>query len=226
MHFRIIKQATKDYPMRKLILAALAAMAFAAPAHASYNRSLPSEFVGQWCSVKDGAYYERGKCSDQAEDGTITITPNGYTAWEYGCEFTKVDQIGRGRYSVHGFCGGEGVTSVTRYTFSHEGWRIVLDSNPSSNELGDSEGPSFNCHYAKQPDEVAICQDFTLQSMDRQVASLYANGMRITRGGIKATQVMWLRARQSCRYDANCIKAVYKDRLAELDHYAERATHE
>jgi uncharacterized protein len=82
-------------------------------------------------------------------------------------------------------------------------------------------GLSFNCMYAKMPDEVGICQSAELSAKDRQLADVYSQIMLRFRGGFRAfqqnRQADWLRERHSCGYHAPCIGSVYDSRIAELN---------
>jgi uncharacterized protein len=83
-----------------------------------------------------------------------------------------------------------------------------------------SEGPSFNCAYAKAPDEVVICQSKELSALDREMASLYLWGLDNFKGGFGAylqhTQRDWLRDRHACGHDVECVGKVYDGRLVEF----------
>lgn len=83
-----------------------------------------------------------------------------------------------------------------------------------------TEAQSFNCRYAKTPDEVLICRDFGLAQLDEQMASVFfsvRNSVsREEQTSLDAGQRSWLRARMSCGRDANCIAAVYRQRIAQL----------
>jgi uncharacterized protein len=46
-------------------------------------------------------------------------------------------------------------------------------------------GPSFNCNYAKTPDEVVICQDPELSTKDREMASVYFQMVNASRGDFR-----------------------------------------
>jgi hypothetical protein len=107
--------------MRKLFLFAvmLRALILCAPiAHAGERSSLPKEMVGQWCHVnKDGdEFYERRDCRGEG-DGTMTIDKHKVFYMEDGCDFTKVQQIDRNVFYVHGDCGGEGMSWKERMIF-------------------------------------------------------------------------------------------------------------
>jgi tetratricopeptide (TPR) repeat protein len=72
-----------------------------------------------------------------------------------------------------------------------------------------AEGPSFDCGKARLPDEIAICRTPELAEFDSVIAAAYAY-LKSTRGRAYADQVgipFW-RLRQSCQYDAGCIRQV------------------
>jgi uncharacterized protein len=79
---------------------------------------------------------------------------------------------------------------------------------------------SFNCRYAKSPDEVAICQNAKLAEMDIKMSKLYFGYRGIFSGParhqIENDQVAWLRHRMSCGNSTECIATAYKDRVAYL----------
>ena len=81
-------------------------------------------------------------------------------------------------------------------------------------------GPSFNCNYAKAPDEVAICQDPKLSELDREMAGFYSGAMNYYRGAsrdsIRRSQAAWLNSRHRCGYDKSCIKDAYVNRCNRL----------
>jgi uncharacterized protein len=79
-------------------------------------------------------------------------------------------------------------------------------------------GPSFNCNYAKTPDEVIICQHTELSRKDREMADLYSDIMNMFRAGfrdyVRRTQVAWLSGRRLCGYSADCVSKAYDYRLS------------
>lgn len=83
-----------------------------------------------------------------------------------------------------------------------------------------SAAPSFNCRYAKSPDEVQICHDPRLSSLDEQMAALFfklRNAMPPAKQArLDAEQQAWLRVRGSCGGDADCIAALYTRRIGQL----------
>jgi uncharacterized protein len=83
------------------------------------------------------------------------------------------------------------------------------------------QSPSFNCAYAKAPDEVLICQNEPLAARDREMATFYSWGTNYFKGGFRAylqrTQNAWPEGRHACGYDAECIGKAYGKHLTEFD---------
>ena len=111
----------------------------------------------------------------------------------------------------------------------------VMISSPSQAQTGPSfEGPSFNCAYAKAPDEVLICQHADLAALDREMAKRFfemsqpltaAERREMRKDGIdwptprwwKADQAKWLKSRRACGYNHDCIRTKYEERIATLN---------
>ena len=81
---------------------------------------------------------------------------------------------------------------------------------------------SFNCRYAKTPDEVAICDYPYLGDLDVQMASLYFSIRRQLHGSarkqLENDQKYWLRGRKRCGYDPACIQDSYNRRIYQLNY--------
>ena len=82
------------------------------------------------------------------------------------------------------------------------------------------EAQSFNCRYARQADEIAICDDPELSRLDERMSRLFfevrdAVGGR-ERAGLDADQAEWLESRRACRRNADCIEDAYRQRIREL----------
>ncbi len=80
---------------------------------------------------------------------------------------------------------------------------------------------SFNCNYAKQADEVLICQNPDLGELDEEMASIYSRLMNQGRGyrfesWLRGEQSDWIAERSSCGYDRHCIRRAYRHRIHEL----------
>lgn len=80
--------------------------------------------------------------------------------------------------------------------------------------------PSFNCRYAKTPDEVVICQNPTLSEMDVKLAKLYFGYRNLISGlarhRLELDQATWLQSRMSCGRDVRCVAKAYKERVDYL----------
>jgi uncharacterized protein YecT (DUF1311 family) len=83
-----------------------------------------------------------------------------------------------------------------------------------------SGAQSFNCRDAKRADEVLICQDAQLSSLDEQLAGLYAKQRQRLDGAQRQTfqdnQRVWLRQRTDCGRDRNCVANLYEERIKKL----------
>lgn len=80
---------------------------------------------------------------------------------------------------------------------------------------------SFNCRYARYPDEVLICQDDHLGQLDRQMTDLFF-ALRNRLGGADRDlliheQAAWLAARHRCGRDDRCIEQSCLRRIDELE---------
>jgi uncharacterized protein len=88
---------------------------------------------------------------------------------------------------------------------------------------GHVDAQSFNCRYAKTPDEVLICQDSQLSTLDERMSSIFyklrntllPRQLRL----LNAEQQYWLRDRISCGRDADCIENAYERRIRQLMAY-------
>ena len=79
---------------------------------------------------------------------------------------------------------------------------------------------SFNCNYAKAPDEVLICQNKDLAQADESMADKFFRLRQELRGGqlqrLNGMQAGWLAARMTCGRDYPCIDRMYEFRNAQL----------
>jgi uncharacterized protein len=86
-----------------------------------------------------------------------------------------------------------------------------------------AEGQSFNCRYARQPDEVTICGDRRLSQLDERLSARFYR-LRNRLGGreldrLERTQAIWLSRRSGCGSDADCIEEAYVSRLDRLSEW-------
>ncbi|WP_281968347.1 peptidoglycan-binding protein [Roseovarius nanhaiticus] len=71
-------------------------------------------------------------------------------------------------------------------------------------------GPSFDCRRAQTPTEIAICANPSLAALDRAVARAWKSS------GRPADQSAWLRSRDACRDDAECLTHSMRVRVHAL----------
>jgi uncharacterized protein len=82
---------------------------------------------------------------------------------------------------------------------------------------------SFNCRYARQPDEVTICEDRRLSQLDERLSARFyrlknrLDGRELDR--LERTQAIWLSRRSRCGSDADCIEEAYVSRLDRLSEW-------
>ncbi len=79
---------------------------------------------------------------------------------------------------------------------------------------------SFDCGKAASPVEKMVCSDAQLSELDSLLAKAYKKVLADspkTVGALKARQRTWLSEKRDKCQDADCLKKVYNDRLAELN---------
>ncbi len=89
--------------------------------------------------------------------------------------------------------------------------------------LSSAGAQSFNCNYAKAPDEVMICNSPTLSGLDQQMSIMYfriRNSLAgVQRAQLQNDQAAWLRGRQMCGGDPACLEQAYQRRIRQLSNY-------
>ncbi|WP_312283012.1 MULTISPECIES: lysozyme inhibitor LprI family protein [Pseudescherichia] len=90
-------------------------------------------------------------------------------------------------------------------------------------QINEKISPSFSCHASLNPTEKAICSNNELASWDNSVNQAYKTLLmqqqkimpddKTTLNNIKATQMNWLKKRNECRADTDCIEKTMKDRV-------------
>jgi uncharacterized protein len=84
-------------------------------------------------------------------------------------------------------------------------------------------GQSFNCRTAERSDEVLICQNSRLSSLDEQMSNLYFTLRNQLSGSerraLEAGQRRWLQSRIDCGRDFGCIEDLYERRIRFLRNY-------
>ncbi|MCK1480121.1 DUF1311 domain-containing protein [Bradyrhizobium sp. 197] len=88
---------------------------------------------------------------------------------------------------------------------------------------------SFDCKTNRKPDEVAICNDSTLSSLDSELAAIYvrlrASFAPEQASALRETQLSWLRSRRACGNDRGCLVGLYRDRIDSLNAHASPQQH-
>ena len=85
---------------------------------------------------------------------------------------------------------------------------------------------SLNCRRVSLADEIAICGRAQLRDLDRTMVALYAKvGKRVwDRTRFRQEQRLFVSKRRACGGDYNCLKAVYEQRLDELNSMSRKLT--
>ena len=80
-----------------------------------------------------------------------------------------------------------------------------------------AQGPSFNCRYAKAPDEIAIGDNQDLAVLDLEMANLYhyRNSSGYV-GDLEDGQRKWLASRHGRGASHTCLHRAYIDQLQDL----------
>jgi uncharacterized protein YecT (DUF1311 family) len=79
---------------------------------------------------------------------------------------------------------------------------------------------SFKCATDRHPDEVTICGNSALATLDRRMSDLYFIARQrldpTQQPVLQNSQRAWLRQRAACERDADCISRLYQQRIQEL----------
>ena len=84
-----------------------------------------------------------------------------------------------------------------------------------------SSAASYDCRQTTHPAEVTVCENFNLSVDDRVVSSLF----QLNKSGthletLKSSQRAWLKQRDLCEVDLQCLRTSYKNRITELLSFA------
>ncbi len=94
----------------------------------------------------------------------------------------------------------------------------VLFAGPGIAE--DLRAPSFNCDRAKAGDEIAICNNYSLAWLDRQLDRAWQEAVQRAGssdvGEMLKAQNDWLTDRRKCAEKAVCLQTAYLTRLQQL----------
>ncbi len=80
---------------------------------------------------------------------------------------------------------------------------------------------SFSCADAANSAEFAICNNEDLLILDERLAALYFSKRRSiiegpSKEAIFETQLNWIRQRNACRLNWDCLKSSYRERIGQL----------
>ena len=98
---------------------------------------------------------------------------------------------------------------------------VVAGLGMTAYSTADAEAQSFSCARAQIPSELAICNNEDLIILDEQLANLFADRRITAKDGVQIQQISqkqgeWLRERNSCTLDFECLQRQYKNRIRVL----------
>lgn len=137
-------------------------------------------------------------------------------------------QMRRGHEVVSGEKFGElisisvpAVKSEWAETGSRLRWCVQSQSRLFEQDIDIFDGtPSYDCKKSSTPTERAICGSTQLASYDRVLGSLYAYYMNVPDEAlvswIRDTQRSWIRSRNLCGDNFQCLSRIYHQRILEL----------
>jgi uncharacterized protein len=87
--------------------------------------------------------------------------------------------------------------------------------------VGKAEAASFNCARARAADEVAVCHNATLSSLDSEMGGLWYAFSRVPmlmgeNGNRRGDEQAFLDRRRRCRSNITCLTATYRARIGQL----------
>ena len=93
---------------------------------------------------------------------------------------------------------------------------LTLERLPANAE----PSPSFYCHQAKTPSEKAICKSVELALYDESVSNSFSRILGLNdpakTNRLKTTQKKWIKERDKCGTDQECLRKSMTDRLEEI----------
>ncbi len=94
-------------------------------------------------------------------------------------------------------------------------WLALAPFEPAQAQTAE---PAFDCSGDLSPTEETICSTNLLAKADAQLAGLYRQAVAAATdaAGMKAAQRQFLKTRDACKTDADCILAAYQVRMAAL----------
>ncbi|KZC43223.1 MULTISPECIES: lysozyme inhibitor LprI family protein [Rhodanobacter] len=99
--------------------------------------------------------------------------------------------------------------------YDNGGYVLVLQRR----EPGEAIRASFACNKAHSAVERAICASPTLAGYDRSVVAAYRRALGLAgddAGAVKQVQIEWLRSRDACGANAECLSQAMRERVEQL----------
>jgi uncharacterized protein len=91
---------------------------------------------------------------------------------------------------------------------------------------GGASGQAFDCAAAYLPAEMAICGDDMLAALDEELAADYAalvaRAPDWAADRIRTEQEDWLRLRNDCGFDPQCVAGAYRSRMMDFGAWRDR----
>lgn len=83
-----------------------------------------------------------------------------------------------------------------------------------------ADAASFNCAKASTANEIAICSDDELSTLDETLAAVYkqARGSVSDAKRLKGEQVNWIKSLGTCDGNVDCLISAYRSRILVLDY--------
>ena len=83
-----------------------------------------------------------------------------------------------------------------------------------------SHAASFNCTKASTKNEIAICSDPELSTLDEVMAATYkqTRGVVPDANKLKNEQINWIKSIATCDGNTSCLIGAYRDRIRVLDY--------
>ncbi|MEO8999862.1 MAG: lysozyme inhibitor LprI family protein [Rhodanobacter sp.] len=99
--------------------------------------------------------------------------------------------------------------------YDNNGYVLVLRRRASTDPIK----PTFACSKAHGEAEQTICTSAALAGYDRSVAAAYRHALGLSgddSGSLKQEQIGWLKTRNACAADADCLTKSMHDRVDQL----------
>jgi uncharacterized protein len=86
--------------------------------------------------------------------------------------------------------------------------------------VGPALSQAFNCDFAKLPDEITICRDDSLKALDEKMADAFFSVRQQLdkdgQGSMNRLQKQFLKNRNFCGTDGNCIATEYEAQMQAI----------